>query len=82
MMSWSPSFSQDGLLPTKFELTRDPHCLIATVLENFDVALRAHSISRMEVFCSLLCRVSREADGVKADDESLGGVNRASWNCA
>ena len=82
MMSWSPSFSQDGLLPRKFKLTRDPHCLIATVLENFDVALRARSISRIEVFCSLLRCVSREADGVKADDESLGGVNRASWNCA
>ena len=82
MMSWSPSFSQDGLLSSKFELTRDPHCLIATVLENFDVALRAHSRSRIEVFCSLLRCVSREADGVKADDESLGGVNTASWNCA
>jgi hypothetical protein len=82
MMSWSPSFSHDGLLPRKFKLTRDPHCLIATVLENFDVALRAHSISRIEVFCSLLRCVSQEADGVKADDECLGGVNRASWNCA
>jgi hypothetical protein len=46
------------------------------------VALRARSISRIEVFCSLLRCVSREADGVKADDESLGGVNTASWNCA
>jgi hypothetical protein len=45
MMCWSPSFSQDGFLPRKFKLTRDPHCLIATVLENFDVALRARSIS-------------------------------------
>ena len=68
--------------PQEIQLTRDPHCLIATVLETFDVALRAHSISRIEVFCSLLWRVSREADGVKADDESLGGVNRASRNCA
>jgi len=39
MMSWSPSFSHDGFLPRKFKLTRDPHCLIATVLENLDVAL-------------------------------------------
>jgi hypothetical protein len=82
MMSWSPSFSHDGFFQRKFKLTRDPHCLIATVLENFDVALRARSISRIEVFCSLLRCVSREADGVKADDESLGGVNTASWNCA
>jgi len=82
MMCWSPSFSQDGFLPRKFKLTRDLHCLTAAVLEHSDVALRARSISRIEVFCSLLRCVSREADGVKADDESLGGVNTASWNCA
>src|SRR5579864_2953146 len=35
--------SHDHFLTPKFELTGDPHCLIPTVLKDFDMAFRAHS---------------------------------------
>jgi hypothetical protein len=37
--------SHDRILASKFELTRDPQCLIATILKDFHVAFRVHGSS-------------------------------------
>jgi hypothetical protein len=36
-------FSHDGLLTPKFELTGDPHCLIAAIPKDFDVTFWTHN---------------------------------------
>jgi len=37
--------SHDRILASKFELTGDPLCLIATILKDFHVAFRVHGSS-------------------------------------